>query len=239
MNYRRRCSSGTVWHEMTDTLFEPAGNGQIRTAIAPGAIHISSWLSREQQRWIVEQFRIWTAGPVPIRAARLPNGGQMSVEMVCLGWHWKPYAYTRTADDTGGARVLDFPEWMTRLGRQALVDAYQDADAGRGYSPDTALVNTYDDEAKMGMHQDKDEKVGAPVVSLSIGNSCTFRFGNTANRAKPYRDVRLESGDLFVFGGPSRYAFHGVPKVFPDTAPADCGLPRGRLNITMRETGLS
>lgn len=78
----------------------------------------------------------------------------------------------------------------------------------------------------------------APVVSLSIGDTCTFRFGNPDTRNKPYADVELQSGDLFVFGGPSRFAYHGVPKVFPGTADPDCGLTSGRLNITLRVTGL-
>jgi alkylated DNA repair protein (DNA oxidative demethylase) len=88
------------------------------------------------------------------------------------------------------------------------------------------------------MHQDKDERSPAPVVSLSIGDSCTFRFGNTRNRGQPYEDVLLASGDLFVFGGPSRLAYHGVTKIHPGTAPAGCGLREGRINITMRVTGL-
>ena len=52
-------------------------------------------------------------------------------------------------------------------------------------------------------------------------------------------DVELSSGDLFVFGGASRFAYHGVTKVLPGTAPEGCGLPRGRINITMRATGMS
>lgn len=90
----------------------------------------------------------------------------------------------------------------------------------------------------MGMHQDRDEVSRAPVVSLSIGDACTFRFGNPDNRNRPYRDVVLESGDVFVFGGPSRLAYHGVTAIHPGTAPAGCGLAAGRINITLRETGL-
>ncbi|HEY4457830.1 MAG TPA: alpha-ketoglutarate-dependent dioxygenase AlkB, partial [Pseudonocardiaceae bacterium] len=78
----------------------------------------------------------------------------------------------------------------------------------------------------------------APVVSLSIGDSCLFRFGNTANRNKPWTDVELASGDLFVFGGPSRFAYHGVPKTYPGTADPGIGPASGRLNITLRESGL-
>ena len=88
------------------------------------------------------------------------------------------------------------------------------------------------------MHQDKDELTDAPVVSLSIGDSCLFRFGNATNRNKPWADVELQSGDLFVFGGASRFAFHGVPRIYPGTAGSDSGLSNGRLNITLRVSGL-
>ena len=88
------------------------------------------------------------------------------------------------------------------------------------YTPDTALVNLYGRGSTMGLHQDRDEASTAPVVSLSLGDACTFRFGTPEHRGRPYTDVRLESGDLVVFGGPSRMAFHGVPKVFDGTAPA-------------------
>lgn len=206
--------------------------------IAPGAVHVPGWLGAESQRWITDRFREWAAGPVPIRAAKV-GGHEMSVRTVCLGWHWRPYAYTREAVDVNGNRVLDFPDWMVRLGRQAIVAASGDPHAADAYTPDAALANYYDEAAAMGMHQDKDEQSPAPVVSLSIGDTCLFRFGNTETRTKPYRDVRLASGDLFVFGGPSRLAYHGVTKVFAGTAPEDCGLATGRINITMRVTGLT
>ena len=65
-----------------------------------------------------------------------------------------------------------------------------------------------------------------------------FRFGNTRGRNRPWTDVELESGDLFVFGGPTRLAYHGVTKTLPGTAPGGIGLDAGRLNITLRESGL-
>lgn len=209
-----------------------------RREVTPGAVHMPGWLSIPQQGFIVGQFREWARGPVPIRAASLPGGGRMSVRTVCLGWHWQPYGYTREATDVNGATVHAIPGWLARLGRRALVEAYEDPHAGDGYAPDTALVNYYDDSASMGMHQDKDEHADAPVVSLSIGDTCLFRFGNSSTRTKPYTDVELVSGDLFVFGGPARYSYHGVPKVYPGTANPKVGLSTGRINITMRMTGL-
>ena len=205
--------------------------------IAPGAVHVPDWLSLEEQRKIVVAWRTWASDPVPMRAPRLPNGHQMSVKTVCLGWHWRPYKYVRTDDE--GVRVAEFPQWMVDLGRRALIDAYDDATASRAYMPDVALINFYDDKARMGMHQDKDEKADDPVVSLSIGNSCVFRFGNTQTRGRPYTDIELASGDLLVFGGPSRFAYHGVTKTIPRTAVPATGLERGRINITMRATGMS
>ena len=222
---------------MTDPLFRDDGAERSTRVLAPGATWVPDWLGVEDQAWIVERFHEWVDGPVPIRSARV-RGHEMSVRTVCLGWHWRPYQYTREAVDVNGNRVLDFPDWMLRLGRRAVAVATGDPDAGNSYTPDTALVNFYDDDARMGMHQDKDEVSLAHVVSLSIGNTCTFRFGNTRARTKPYEDILLQSGDLFVFGGPARLAFHGVTKVHPGTAPDGCGLPQGRINITMRETGL-
>jgi len=173
-----------------------------------------------------------------MRAAVLPGGHAMSVRTVCLGWHWQPYRYTRTADDAGGGTVADLPDWLADLGRSALADAYADPAAADGYRPDTALINFYDGDARMGMHQDKDERTEDPVVSLSIGDTCRFRFGNTVNRGRPWTDVELLSGDAFVFGGPSRFAYHGVPKVFPATGDPRTGMHSGRLNLTLRVTGL-
>ncbi|TMR93691.1 alpha-ketoglutarate-dependent dioxygenase AlkB family protein [Nonomuraea basaltis] len=204
--------------------------------IAPGAVHVPGWLTLDEQRHLVQACRAWATGPVPIRHTELPGGGVMSVQTVCVGWHWQPYRYTRLAHDVNGRKVADFPGWLGELGRRALAAAYGRPDDT--YEPDTALINFYDGQARMGMHQDKDEKSDAPVVSLSIGDTCLFRFGNTETRGKPYMDVELASGDLFVFGGPSRLAYHGVPKVYPGTGDPATGLASGRLNITMRVTGL-
>ncbi|HST82704.1 MAG TPA: alpha-ketoglutarate-dependent dioxygenase AlkB [Kineosporiaceae bacterium] len=212
---------------------------RLRREIAPGAVHLPDWLSLEQQREIVQACRGWAIGPVPIRHTRLPTGNVMSVQTVCLGWHWSPYQYTRTATDAGGGMVAPMPDWLVELGRAAVRAAYGEPSAAQEYRPDTALINFYDDQARMGMHQDKDERGSQPVVSLSIGDTAVFRFGNTVNRNRPYTDVELLSGDLFVFGGPSRFAYHGVPKVLPGSADPGCGLPAGRLNLTLRMTGLT
>ncbi|MFG2330610.1 alpha-ketoglutarate-dependent dioxygenase AlkB family protein [Streptomyces sp. NPDC048604] len=200
-----------------------------RAVVAPGAVHVPGWLPAARQRELVAACREWGRGPVPYRHIVLPGGGVMSVQSLGLGRRWVPYRYVPDV-------AVELPGWLAALGREAVAEAYGEPS---GYAPDTAFVNYYDAGAgaRMGMHQDKDERSGAPVVSLSLGDTCVFRFGNTETRGKPYTDVELASGDLFVFGGPSRFAYHGVPKVHAGTAPPALGL-RGRLNITLRETGL-
>ena len=92
--------------------------------------------------------------------------------------------------------------------------------------------------ARLGIHQDGDEPADAPVVTLSLGDSCVFRLAGVDRRTAPFTDIDMRSGDLLVFGGPNRLIHHGVPKVHPDTAPPGLDLPPGRLSITVRETGL-
>jgi DNA oxidative demethylase len=209
-----------------------------RTELTPGAVHIPGWLDLDAQRRLIKACQDWSAPPAGLRTTRLPSGGVMSVRTVCLGWHWYPYGYARTVRDDGSP-VKPFPPWLADLGRRAVTDAYQDEAAGNAHEPDVALVNYYDDSAKMGLHQDKDERSPAPVVSLSLGNTCVFRFGNTEHRNRPWTDVTLASGDLFVFGGPARLAYHGVPRTLPNTADPALGMPTGRWNITLRESGLT
>src|SRR3954462_6538519 len=132
------------------SLPEPA-----RREVAPGAVHVPGWLSLQQQRHLVEACRSWAAGPVGMRHTRRPSGGVMSVQTVCLGWHWLPYRYSRTADDVDGGRVAPFPGGLAELGRHALHTAYGEPTP---YDPDAALINFYDDQAKLGMHQDKEER---------------------------------------------------------------------------------
>ncbi|MBG7697080.1 alpha-ketoglutarate-dependent dioxygenase AlkB [Streptomyces sp. MC1] len=216
---------------MEDELFP-----RERAEVAPGAVHVVDWLDAERQRALLAACRDWARPPAGLRTVRTPGGGTMTARQVSLGWHWYPYAYARTVVDGDGSPVKPFPDWLDALGRRAVADAL-----GPGAVPDVpydiALINFYDGDARMGMHRDGDEKADAPVVSLSLGDTCVFRFGNAETRTKPYTDVELRSGDLFVFGGPSRFAYHGVPRVRPGTAPAWLGLT-GRLNITLRVSGL-
>ncbi|MFC7564674.1 alpha-ketoglutarate-dependent dioxygenase AlkB family protein [Actinomadura namibiensis] len=212
-----------------------------RSEPAPGVVHLPGWLDTAAQRHLVLACRDWARPPAGMRHTRLPGGGVMSVRTVCLGWHWEPYRYLRHID---GVPVRPLPTWLAELGRRALTDAYDHPDTTcdarpRRYDPDVALVNFYDATARMGLHQDREERSTAPVVSLSLGDTAVFRLGNTDHRGRPWRDLELESGDLLVFGGPSRMAFHGVPRILPGTGPTDIDLRSGRLNITLRESGLA
>jgi alkylated DNA repair protein (DNA oxidative demethylase) len=78
----------------------------------------------------------------------------MTARQVCLGWHWYPYAYSRTVTDGDGTPVKPFPAWLDELGRRAVTDALGAPTA----SYDIALINFYDGDARMGMHRDSDEK---------------------------------------------------------------------------------
>ncbi|MFI2435472.1 alpha-ketoglutarate-dependent dioxygenase AlkB family protein [Streptomyces sp. NPDC018693] len=208
-----------------------------RATIAPGAVHVPDWLDATRQRELLAACRVWARPPAGLRTVRTPGGGTMTARQVCLGWHWYPYAYARTVVDGDGSPVKPFPSWLDDLARRAVTDALGPP-AATTPSYDIALINFYDGDARMGMHRDADERSDAPVVSLSLGDTCVFRFGNTETRTRPYTDVELRSGDLFVFGGPARRAYHGVPRVRPGTAPGWLGLT-GRLNITLRVSGLT
>lgn len=212
---------------MSDLLFP-----RERVEVAPGAWHVPDWLGIDEQRELVVRAREWAAPPAGLHRVVMPSGGVMSVRSVSLGLHWEPYRYTERLPD--GTPVKPFPAVLGELADRAVADVYGTAPSEMY---DIALVNFYDADARMGLHRDADEASPAPVVSLSIGDACVFRFGNTSTRTRPWTDIELRGGDLVVFGGPSRLAYHGVPRVLPGTGDPDTGLAGGRLNITMRASG--
>jgi DNA oxidative demethylase len=215
---------------------------RVPSLLSPGAVHIPGWLGLDGQRRLVAACYRWADGR--LRAPHMRNGSSMSVRIACLGWHWYPYRYSKTVDDDDGRRVAPFPTWLGQLATKAVGDALElepllsGARASDAYEPDVALLNWYSEHAKMGMHAAKDEPSDAPVVSVSLGDSCIFRFGTPESRGRPWVDTVLASGDLVVFGGASRRAYHGVPKVLPGTANPRGGIRGGRFNVTIRESGL-
>lgn len=210
-----------------------------RRELLPGVVQVRGWLDLEQQRGLVAAFRRWALPPAGLRRPRVPSGHLMSVQSVCLGWHWQPYAYSRTADDTDGAPVKALPIEVRDLARAAVQAAYgHDGADAVAYAPDAAIVNLYAPGAQLGLHRDGEEPSDAPVVTISLGDTCVFRLAGVDRRTSPFVDVELRSGDLVVLGGPSRRIYHGVPRVLNGTAPDGLGLPPGRLSITVRETGL-
>ena len=212
-----------------------------RQEIVPGAVHIPDWLALVDQHALVERCREWSRGPAGLRTPRMPDGTLMSIRSVCLGWHWYPYAYSATCDDHDGEPVKPLPADIAALADRAAREAGFTIEPGRY---DSSIVNVYDHASKLGLHQDIGESAetiasGSPVVTISLGDTCIFRFGNSETRTRPWHDVELRSGDLFVFGGPARLAFHGVVRTIPNSAPPELELRDTRISITLRESGMS
>jgi DNA oxidative demethylase len=164
----------------------------------------------------------------PLYTPRMPRTGQpFSVQMTnCgpLGWvsDASGYRYQPTHPMTGRA----WPP-IPEIALRAWLDLAGDAPA-----PEACLINLYAPTARMGLHQDRDEQnFSAPVLSLSLGDTCLFRVGGT-RRSDPTRSFRLASGDAVVLGGEARLAFHGVDRIMPGTST----LLRegGRINLTLR-----
>jgi DNA oxidative demethylase len=168
----------------------------------------------------------------PLFTPRMPRSGRpMSVRMSnCgpLGW---------ISDETGYRYAATHP----LTGRPwppipaALLAIWNEL--GRyPHPPQACLINYYGPEAKMGLHQDRDEAdFDAPVVSLSLGDSCLFRIGGK-NRGDPTRSLRLDSGDIIILADGDRLAFHGVDRIHPDTSPLLT--EGGRINLTLRRVTL-
>jgi alkylated DNA repair protein (DNA oxidative demethylase) len=168
----------------------------------------------------------------PLFTPTMPRSGKpLSVRMTnCgpLGWVSDAggYRYQATHPDTGRP-------WPPMP--EAVLRAWHDL-AGYRAPPEACLINVYAPTARMGLHQDRDEQdFAAPVVSLSLGDTCLFRVGGP-NRGDPTRSFRLASGDAVVLGGPARLAFHGVDRIMPGTSTL---LPEGgRINLTLRRVAV-
>ncbi|HEY7172061.1 MAG TPA: alpha-ketoglutarate-dependent dioxygenase AlkB [Vicinamibacterales bacterium] len=206
-------------------------------AIAPGAVHLPAFLSLDEQRALADDCRALVDGSVPAYVPIVRGGGRMHVRMLCLGRHWngQRYAYEPARSDFDGLPVPPLPDHFRALARSCA------AAAGMSFDPDLCILNYYDAEGRMGLHQDKDEaprslEAGLPVVSLSVGDTARFVFGGLKRR-DPTTVLALASGDAFVFGGPARLAYHGVTRTVPGSAPPALELT-GRFNLTFRQYDL-
>lgn len=200
-------------------MTERASLGGLR--VVPG------FLDRPSQAVVLDAVDAVLAA-APFYAARMPGSGKpFSVRMSnCgpLGWvsDETGYRYQSRHPETGQS----WPQMPT-----ILLDAWNTL-GDYQHPPESCLINYYGPAARMGLHQDRDERdFDAPVVSISLGDTCLFRIGGT-RRSDPTRTVRLASGDALVLGGEARLAFHGVDRILPGTSTL---LPQGgRINLTLR-----
>ncbi|MEO6237096.1 MAG: alpha-ketoglutarate-dependent dioxygenase AlkB [Vicinamibacterales bacterium] len=199
----------------------------------PGVILFQSRLASAEQRELWAVCRGLADGPVPMYTPTVRGGKKMSVGMLCLGKHWNglTYEYEDTRSDFDRLPVPPMPPTLAVLATSAA------ADAGFAMNPDLCIMNHYTAGAKLGIHQDKDERAdtiaaGIPIVSISLGDAARFVIGGLS-RKEPVSPVILRSGDVLVMGGPSRLRYHGVTRILPGTAPQGTG--PGRINLTFRQ----
>lgn len=193
-----------------------------------GIRHIPDFLDRQQQEALVESIRAVVA-EAPLFVPAMPRTGKpMSVRMTnCgpLGWvtdRERGYRYQPNHPVTG-------KPWPAIP--DVLLDIWRTV-SGTSKEPEACLVNFYADDARMGLHQDRDEKdLETPVVSISLGDACLFRVGGT-ERSGGTLSFKLSSGDIVVLGGQGRLAFHGVDKIYPNTSTLLKN--GGRINLTLR-----
>jgi DNA oxidative demethylase len=197
------------------------------THIQPGAILTPAYLDCAGQERLLVAVRA-VLSEAPLYVPRMPKTGKpMSVAMSnCgpLGWVTDEggYRYQPTHPQSGDPWPA-IPD--------LLLAAWRDL-SGYPQPPEACLINYYAAAARMGLHQDRDEQdLAAPVVSLSLGDTCLFRIGGT-RRNDATRSLRLASGDAVVLGGQARLAFHGVDRIMPGSSTL---LPEGgRINLTLR-----
>jgi len=196
--------------------------------LAPGLIYFPDFFGASEQQALVSALRD-AVRAAPLFTPRMPRTGKpFSVRMTnCgpLGWvsdAARGYRYEAAHPDTG----QPWPP-IPALALRAWHEA-----GGYALPPEACLVNFYSADARMGAHQDRDElDLAAPVVSISLGAACVFRFGGT-KRGGPTKSIKLRSGDVLVIGGASRLCFHGVDRILPGGSPLiEDG---GRINLTLR-----
>ena len=197
--------------------------------LAPGAVVLREFASGEELLPLIEAIAV----AAPFRHLVTPGGYTMSVAMTnCgrLGWtsDRKGYRYSPLDPETGLAWPA-MPEAFTRLAREAAERA-----GFPGFAPEACLINRYAIGAKLTLHQDRDEnKYDHPIVSVSLGIPAVFQFGGT-KRTDPLKRVTLYHGDVVVWGGEARLAYHGIQPLKEATHPLTGAC---RLNLTFRKAG--
>ncbi|MBT5109159.1 MAG: DNA oxidative demethylase AlkB [Rhodospirillaceae bacterium] len=197
--------------------------------LAEGAVLLREFATAEAPALMAAVTNIAAASP--FRHMTMPGGYDMSVAMTnCgdLGWvtDRRGYRYDPVDPDTGRSWP-SMPPLFASLATRAA-DAAQYAD----FTPDACLINRYEPGARLSLHQDKDERdFEAPIVSISLGLPATFLFGGLRRKDRPRR-IRLESGDVVVWGGPSRLVYHGVAPLADGDDPLTGGR---RINLTLRK----
>ncbi|MEO2038208.1 MAG: alpha-ketoglutarate-dependent dioxygenase AlkB [Martelella sp.] len=193
-----------------------------------GFRYLPDYLDRPAQEALVAEIRAVVAD-APLYVPTMPRTGKpMSVRMTncgALGWvtdKERGYRYQATHPVTG----RPWPPMPASL--LNLWDTLADYER----PPEACLVNFYDDTAKMGLHQDSDEAdFNAPVLSVSLGDTCLFRVGGLERTDKAV-SLKLKSGDIVLLAGKSRLAFHGVTRTYPGTSTLLKN--GGRINLTLR-----
>jgi alkylated DNA repair protein (DNA oxidative demethylase) len=218
---------------MTSDLFDdlPADPGAAPppvVPIAPGASLLHGF-ARAQDAILLHAINAITA-LAPLRHMQTPGGHTMTVATTscgALGWVSDAYGYRYSALDPHTGRP--WPSMPACLADLAMAAAAQ---AGYpGCKPDTCLINQYNPGAKMSLHQDRNEQdFTAPIVSVSLGLPAVFLFGTETRSGRPAR-YRLVHGDVVVWGGAARLAFHGVQ---PLAAGSHTLLGARRINLTFR-----
>ncbi|MFL6818698.1 MAG: DNA oxidative demethylase AlkB [Bradyrhizobium sp.] len=212
---------------MTGDLFETAAHA-LQQRIADGAMLLHGFAMPFERDLIASIGAILEQAP--FRQMFTPGGHQMSVAMTncgSVGWVTDRTGYRYDGSDPESGKPWPaMPASFRQLAEQAADRAGFEA-----FLPDACLINRYQPGARMSLHQDKDETdFSAPIVSVSLGLPAIFLFGGLKRSDKPRR-LRLEHGDVVVWGGPARLAFHGV-------APLADGehalLGRQRINLTFR-----
>jgi alkylated DNA repair protein (DNA oxidative demethylase) len=210
---------------VTPDLFAPAAPVE---AFDAGALLLRGFANAEEPALIAAIETI--AAAAPFRHLVTPGGHTMSVAMTncgAAGWmsDRRGYRYEPLDPLSGAAWPAMPPSFATLAARAAAAAGFNN------FAPDVCLINRYVPGARMTLHIDHDERdFAAPIVSVSLGLPAIFLWGGNARTDKPRR-VPVFSGDVIVWGGPSRRNYHGVLPLKPGTHPT---IGPRRLNLTFR-----